>query len=329
VKNFLRYSADSIFVARPILLIPVWGLFILGHYRASLLYHPETLKQISLFQFKFHILPAFFGPGTGFGLFIFSLLLGGAYILNQLVDLEADRNNEGLPLIAKGGFPIKLAVVENALLFLIPSIFALWKGGHTGLFLALSLALSVMYSAKPFQFTGRPFFDFVSNAAGYGILAFGLGWAYANNGAPLELKRFFWEAAPYFLLIMGGSINSTVPDEPGDKKAGKNTTVVFMGTQKAGFLSSAAVLGCLLTALHNGDPIPVITAGISLPFYLRYAITNKLKNVFVTYQHCSAIMMVLAVIVYPQFLIYGLLTFGLTRLYFKKRHGLSYPHAGA
>ncbi|OGJ88588.1 MAG: hypothetical protein A2268_16005 [Candidatus Raymondbacteria bacterium RifOxyA12_full_50_37] len=328
MKKAFLFLCDALFITRPIIFIPVWGYFILGVYRAKVLFAPEALYHITILGRDFPIMLSFGSAETITGLIMFTLLLGGAYVLNQLTDIEADKENEGLPLIAKAGVSTRLAAIETGILLLVPSLYSVYVGGHTCTLFLCSLLLLVAYSAKPFRFTGRPFLDFLSNALGYGLLAFGLGWLYALGNEFMGVRTYLKEAAPYFFFMVAGSINSTIPDMEGDEKAGKTTTAVFMGTRLSNGISTGAIICALAFAFQNHDPIAIVTGLVCIPFFFRYLLTNNPKHVMMTFQFCGGFLMALEVLIFPWFFFFGIMTFALTRLYFLKRYNITYPKLG-
>lgn len=328
MKKTLLRLVDAVFITRPILLIPVWGFFILGYYRASLSHGNGTLFPFTLFGLDFPVLTGLGGPGVYLALFMCSLSVAGTYVLNQLTDIEADTNNAGLPLIAKAGFPVRLAVVENVLLCASPLVYAFFQAKAVFWLFIAAFALTVFYNVRPFRFTGRPFLDFLSNATAYGILCFGLGWLMATGGEFKDARAFLLQAAPYFFYMAAGSINSTIPDMAGDSRAGKTTTAVLLGARRAHFISTAAVFIALAFSLLNRDIIASITGLVCVPVFIKYIKTRDLRDGLRTFQFCGGLLMVLAAALFPWCLIWGVSVYIVTRLYFRLRHGVDYPRAG-
>jgi len=114
-----------------------------------------------------------------------------------------------------------------------------------------------------------------------------------------------------------------------NKKTGKRTTVVLLGTRKANLISTGAIVAAFILAALNRDVIAGITASLALPFFIRYMYTNILKDGLYTFQICGSFLMILTVVIFPWFLLWGLAVYVLTRLYFKLRHNVVYPKAGA
>ncbi|MCK4571813.1 hypothetical protein KAT89_02680, partial [candidate division WOR-3 bacterium] len=89
---------DYFILMRPTLFIPVWMFFLLGvHFADGSL----NFRSISIF-------------------ILYTSLMGGVYILNQIVDRESDRKNEKLFLLSDEIIPISYAYLEMLLLFIIP-----------------------------------------------------------------------------------------------------------------------------------------------------------------------------------------------------------------
>ena len=329
MKRVLLRFCDAVFLTRPVILIPVWAYFILGFYRSNAVYFPDSIYTLPVFGFRINVLTGLYNIQNYINLLMLTLSVAATYVLNQLVDIETDKRNGGLPLLAKAGISIRMAIIENIILTIIPLGYAIWIRGTVGLLLFLAFALNILYNLRPFYFTGRPFLDFISNAMGFGFIAFGIGFASACNGNITEVSRYFVEATPYFFLMVAGSINSTIPDMEGDRRTGKKTTVVLLGTRRSNLISTAAIITAFIMAAFNRDIVAGITASLSLPFFIRYIYTNKLKDGLHTFQTCAGFLMVLTVMVFPWFFLWGFIVYVLTRVYFKLRYNVVYPKPGA
>jgi len=327
MKTLLGRFFDAIFITRPIILIPVWGYFLLGYYRACLVAHPSALVPFPFFHIDFPVLLSL--PNRALlAMVMLTFAVAGTYILNQLVDIKTDRENTGLPLVAKGNIPLGLAYAENWVLTLVPIGYALTQGRDPIIFFLAVLAMNLLYNLRPFYFTGRPFLDFLTNSLGFGIVAFGIGWLAANGQVLGPLGAFFFSAAPYVLLMVAGSINSTLPDIEGDCRTGKITTMVYLGPGRANLISLLALVLALGLAIANHDVIAGITAAVSLPLFLKYQVTKKLSDGVRTFQIGGGFLMLMVVPVFPWFFFYGTITYLATRIYFRVRHHVDYPVAG-
>lgn len=312
MKQLLTFI-DMLMATRPVLLIPVWGFTLLG-VRAAV-----QSPILSIF-------PANNAPqGTTLCYtLLFSLSVAAVYVLNQLTDIEADKKNGGLPLIASGIVTPLQATVIMILAALVSVVVPLITGKPTiALLSAASLVIGYFYCVKPFRFSGRPVLDFLSNAAGYGMVAFGAGWVLA--GKPLFTMQFIQAALPYVLLMCAGSISSTLPDIKGDREDAKFTTAVVMGAMKAHTVAFACLLAALASSIFIHDTIALVCAAVSLPFYAALYVKQNSFFEEATYKIGGGFCMIPACVYMWQFMLAALLTVAGTWVYFRMRHHCSYP----
>jgi|WetSurMetagenome_2_1015567.scaffolds.fasta_scaffold00051_47 4-hydroxybenzoate polyprenyltransferase len=303
--------ADAVFLSRPLLWIPVWGYCAFG-YAAGLRY-----SRGADFFCGWHAslrIPAW--------MLVFSLSVGAVYVFNQIADREVDAANAGFPLLAKGDIPIPVAWISAGFLALSSLLVPLCARPFLAFFSLLSLVLGIVYSAKPFRLAGRPWFDFLTNAAGYGCVAFGAGWylSGASFGA-----RFFVSSAPYFLLMCAGSISSTLPDAEGDAAHGKNTTAVVLGVKKAHYAACVFIAAGLVSALLAGDWAAAACAAFAVPLYALHAVRGTAATMESTYKIGGMVMMLVAAFLFPWLAPAALVSLGATVLYFRLRFHVSYP----
>jgi 4-hydroxybenzoate polyprenyltransferase len=186
-----------------------------------------------------------------------------------------------------------------------------------------SIFLGVIYSCKPSFLSGRPFADFIANALGFGVIAFGAGWGLA--GRAFSTPVFFIAALPYFLLMCAGSISSTVPDMIGDRETGKKTTAVYLGEKPAHYLATLFIVLAAAASIIDKDAIAGTCALAALPIYLLQIFFPCKLFVESTYKAGGALCMLAAVCIMPVFLFAGLIVFLATWIYFRVRHKASYP----
>ncbi|MEO0206539.1 MAG: UbiA family prenyltransferase, partial [candidate division WOR-3 bacterium] len=187
---------DYFFILRPLILIPVWDFFLIGNYLAS----PDNR----------------FATKPFIGLCLYTMLMGGVYILNQITDINTDRLNKKLFILSESYMPLKNAYIEMLLLWSLSLFFSWFFGIHFFILVLISLIIGILYSVPPFKLKGRPFLDTLSNGIGYGVINFAAGW--------LMQKSFEWQIfsrfLPYFLSISAVFINTTIVDIEGDRKSG-------------------------------------------------------------------------------------------------------------
>lgn len=310
LKKLAEFTIDSIFIARPIILIPVWGYFILGYYAKIELPTHGFLLSIN--------------TTAWISLAAITLSVASTYILNQIADIATDSHNGGMPLIAKGGFPIKAAKIICVITAILP-LLTIALNKHVFLFILLASLLNILYNIKPFYFTGRPFLDFLTNATGFGIVAFGLGWVSACNGQVFVVIEMLIRSFPYFLLMIAGSINSTMPDANGDSITGKITTVVYLGESRSNLISLTALFASLIVALINMDFIAILASVIALPLFISYQISPSADKATATYTYGGGFLLLIIALLTPGYLLAGIIVLIATKIYFRLRHNVKYP----
>jgi 4-hydroxybenzoate polyprenyltransferase len=312
MKNFLL-AIDVFFLLRPLLLIPVWGFCIFGYHQGR------------SFSGGAHFAPLWTTESLGHfaWMVVFSLSVASVHVLNQLADMQVDNANRGLPLLAKGKISPKAAVISAVLCAGAGVTIPAFVHPLLSLCSCLAVCIGYFYSFKPMRFSGRVGLDFLANATGYGIVAFGAGWHLA--GAPLEAAVFFPSALPYFLLMCAGSISSTIPDYSGDKLFGKNTTAVVLGVMKAHIAATFFLSLSIATAWMAHQWIALTCGLCAYPFYIFYFIRRDSRIMEATYKVGGFLCMAAAAAIMPVFALTSIAITGLTFVYFKKRHGITYP----
>ncbi len=302
---------DLIFLSRPVVLIPVWAFSLLGY--------------VSSEQGYFMFGPAGEFLSVIFPVFLFSLSVGAVYIVNQIVDYDVDKENSGVPVLIRAGITQKEAGVTAVVLALV-SLLGIWLTlPYLIIWPVLALILGCVYNFRPFYFTGRPFFDFLTNALGFGVVAFGLGWSIRGEGALLSGPLFI-NAFPYFLLMCAGSINSTLPDMEGDRKEGKVTTAVLLGRRRANLISILLLCAALSLSVLTNDYIAFFCAASALPLYVIYQFVPENTGLMeATYKAGGAVTVVLSGVVFPWILPLYFIAVSLTVIYFRMRFNTVYP----
>ncbi len=303
---------DFLFLARPILLVPVWGFSALGYVHAKTIRGESALPLVSE------------GALTDFiPMLYFSLSVASVYVFNQIADFTVDENNGGFPLLVRSGINKKhawaAAFFYGTLSLFLSYLYSIPLSALAG----LAIVVGYFYCFPPCYFTGRPFLDFLSNAFGYGIVAFGAGWHIA--GEVLFSMSFANSAFPYVLLMCAGSISSTIPDMPGDQMEGKITTAVLLGGLKAHVLAGLIICAAVLVSIMLKNWIALTGAFAALPFYIAYLISKKKRTQEMSYKIGGGLLMMIAAYAYPVLLIPSLAVLISTWLYFRIRHGVLYP----
>ena len=304
---------DLLFLIRPPMLIPVWTFFLAGYWRSkgfSLSKIPFFMKQSILLDHHFWL-----------SFIAYSLLLGSVYIVNQIVDRESDRLNNKLFLIPLGIVSIKLASIISFLLVIISFSLTFRFGLLYLVFLFCSLMVGLLYSIPPFRFKAKPIIDIFSNAIGYGILAFAVGWLTTSNFT----WRLFAYAIPYFFATASIFSISTILDTEGDKRDNAITTAVRFGEEHTLYiclitLSIALVTGCFLK-----DYLIIVASIVSLPLIIIAIVQHKRKFITLYMRGGSFLFIILIAILFPWYIVLLIFIYFLSKYYYKRRFMLNYP----
>ncbi len=298
---------DYLFILRPLILIPCWNFLLIGTYLAQ-------QKRG-------------FTPDILLGLVIYTALMGGVYILNQITDRETDRINKKLFLLSEGYVPVRYAYIEMVLLWIVAILLALKFSYLFLIFIGISLLLGVFYSLPPVKLKGKPLLDTLSNGFGYGVINFAVGWLLVRSFDMAMFIKFI----PYFLSISAVFINTTIVDIEGDRKAGEKTTAIFLGKQVSLVCSTVLMAAAILTAYMMKDLVCLIPAVLSFPLFVYGAVYSLLKNeqnrklTIASFRLPGLLFTLVTVYLFPLYSIVLLVVFLGMRLYYKKRFRINYP----
>ena len=259
---------------------------------------------------------------------LYSMLAGAVYIINQITDKETDLANNKLYLIADGY--VKLPVIKlEAVLLLIASIVAavVWfhrSWAYLGL-IAVSTVLGVIYSVRPFRLKSKPILDLVSNAIGYGGIAFLLGWAATTTLNTEALQR----AIPYIFCVGAAFVNTTLPDLKGDLVHGDRTTGVVLGVRRSCQLSLFLLVIAILSAWIVKDAVALISGLVSVPFFVYMNIVPKRQAIILATRVGILVLSFVACMLIPPYFILFAGTLLFVRWYYSARFGIAYPGSKA
>ena len=285
---------DFFFALRPLVLVPAWSFFLLGAAAAGALQPFPATRLIAL-----------------------TLVLIGGYMVNQVVDFETDRlNGKGL-FLQRGLFSRRTYLVAAAVCTAGGVVVAL-AAREAPVRIATAAALVLAYSIPPLRLSSRAGFDLVANAAGYGVLA---PWTGAGESA---LPTGFGIAGA--LAVGAVFVHTTLLDLPGDRTTGKRTLGVVLpaGVARGVAVALAAPTPLLLHAA--GWPVAG-AAGTTALLCLAAAVAPAHCASRTVCVAATAAFALAAAVAWPPF---GPALAGLvvgTRLYYRRRFGLTYPAA--
>lgn len=292
---------DWIFFLRPLLHPPVWTIVLLGFFRSPV--RPES-DMIIIWM-----------------LLISSGQAGWAYIINQIADIESDRQNKKLFFLPLEMISKKAAYISAILIGVATLFGAFFLDIELGYINLLGLIFGFLYSAKPFFGKNRPLFGTLLNGAGHGSIVFIIG--YVASGGPLASAIV--DSVPYFFAVIAVFIGTTLPDIDGDKKTGKRTPAVALGISNSVIIMLAALMLCQISSLILWDIPLLIISNLCMPFYIYAALKKAVKPAVLAARISVLFLSVAACYFLWQYALLLMLLFVTSRIYYKRRFNISYP----
>lgn len=312
MNRFLIKYLDYFFVLRPTLFFPVWTIALAGIWAQNSF--GDSLEKISY---------SFSRNNWEFVLYLalYTLVMGGTFLLNQLEDIESDRLNNKLFLIADGEISIKSAVIETILISVIPVLLLVKMRPDLALMMVISfLVMGWMYSSKPVVLKNRPIGGIAANLAG-GYIVFSFGWMIFGEPSAAMLAH----ATPYVLGMQAVYFFTTIPDRTGDAKAGKVTVAVKYPLAFVLWGGVLLDLAAILTGLIVMDWVVLIPTVLILPFFVYSALKKSPAEVLRTNKFAALFLSLVICIRFPYYLLLITFLFFFSRWYYKIRFNMNYP----
>jgi 1,4-dihydroxy-2-naphthoate octaprenyltransferase len=256
---------------------------------------------------------------------ILTLLMGSGYILNQLCDIETDRRNHKLFLIADRHISPFAAWAEMIGLGAFAVAASLFYGKLIStLLVAIFLLTGIFYNVAPFAWKGRPLLGLFSNALGAQLIFLAGWWS-----QKIEWQLPIQHALPYMFAVAAVYLYTTLLDLDGDAGTEKKTFGVHYGFSATALAGCGLELGALISAYCLKDWIIFYPALIAAPFFILAAIKQRLADVSRAIK-LPIVFLALAVClkIWPYFFLLGLV-FYFSRWYYRRRFGLTYPNFAA
>lgn len=324
MKNIIRTIADIFFLMRPTLLIPVWTILALGWITGA------DQKAFA----------DFFGGESSFGLLSlsFTLIAGFIFVLNQIADVEGDRENGKLFILPENHISLNFAHFFAGFLLIagifIPAVFI--KDLTATVIIAAAALLGFGYNLPPFSFKDRPWGGTWANFMGHGVITYYAGWygAQLDRGLVVSQQELLWGLL--FALSAGFAngavyLTSTIPDAEGDEKVGKITFAVRYGARKTALTAAIFVSLSLLFAifLPYNSWVMWITALLSTVLFWIYYANFKSEHSFATFRWPVVFLSLVMTVYIPVYAVLVLSIVLISRVYYKKRFNLNYPALGS
>ncbi len=296
---------DYVFAARPMLIIPVWSIYLV-----SLHYHHELAKK----EFSIGNLAVITG---------LTLLIAGAYYVNQVYDQATDRANHKVLFL-------QFQLVKEDSLILLFILFSIVSIGFAAFyskvifFIYLQICGSgFIYSAPPLRLKDRPISGLLLNAYVFGLL---IPISIMPNITQHNAGLLGWDNPFYFFLaVMGVHILTTLPDVLGDMEAGKKTIGSVVPPKISILLALFSFLGAALIAFNSGFNLLIIVAGTAAVVALASLIHSSEKLVLLSTKLPIFMLTLLAGLYYPAYLLFVVVLILATRAYYQRKFKLIYP----
>mgnify|MGYP001138511425 CR=1 FL=1 len=303
---------DRLFILRPAVMVPLWVFFVSG--------------ATGALRASGHAGPMLLPPRTvAIGLAAMSAILGGGYLLNQIVDVEGDRANDKLFFLPRELISAGSARAELAVVWLIAAAIALALPVAFQAVAVAALVLNVTYSSRPIRAKARFPLDLIWNGLGFGLVATFSGWATVSPPGLRCLQLGF----AYTLAVAGVTASTTIPDLKGDSATGLRTTAVVLGRHRTSCIAVLLMALAALTGLVIRDPVASVGSLLSLPMLIRAHVTGSSRDRLAASQVSVGVFCLLVSIRAPFLLaLVALVVLG-SRLYYRRRFGMTYPELGA
>ncbi|MDD3731694.1 MAG: UbiA family prenyltransferase [candidate division Zixibacteria bacterium] len=298
-------ALDFIFAARPLLVMPVWSVFLV-----ALRYHH-------------HLAGKNFQTGDFLNLAGLSLVFAGALYLNQVFDYESDLINEKLGFLQKNVISLKAMMSAYLVVTLTALVIGIFISVVT---LAVYLQIFVagyIYSAPPWRLKDRVVSSLLINGYAYGFLVALSIMPHINlhNAGLLGWDSPFY----FFITIMSITCITTIPDIKGDRATGKRTVAVRLGSRGALGLAFLLMALSVYPAHRSGFLELVYLSVVSALLILVTLFVNSEKMILFTAKFPLLLVTLLAGYFYPLYFLFIVALLIFTRIYYKKRFNLTYP----
>jgi 4-hydroxybenzoate polyprenyltransferase len=296
---------DLFFAARPMLLLPVWSIYLV-----ALHYHFELSGGLIGWS----------NVGMLAGI---SLVVSGAYYLNQMEDCEGDRLNKKLGFLQNDFIStraMRIACLVTTLAGLVVS--GMFSVFAAGLFVQAFL-LGYLYSAPPFRLKDRPVWGLLSDGYCFGVL---VPLAIMPHMSMHNVGLLGWDNPfYYFLAVAAVHILTGIPDREGDRATGKRTVAVWLPLSGAKLLALLFVVGSALVAFRSGHYPLLAVSVVSALTVLVSLFSASEKIVLLAAKLPVLLLTLLAGFFFWGYLVFVVALLFVTRIYYHKRFNLEYP----
>ncbi len=247
--------------------------------------------------------------------------MGASFLLNQISDVESDRLNNKLYLLASGAVKVDHAYYEIVILLLLPLTVLFWLNWQLAIVAALAFIITGFgYSAKPLMLENKPWGGLITNILG-ALTIFCYGWML---GGQAELQMFV-RSLPYLLGVLAVYLLTTIPDVPGDAAAKKITIAVYWGVERVITFALIVHVAAIISAAWLRDAVVLLPALLVLPFFIRTFRTKSIDNALQTNKFAALFLSLMMCVRFPLYLPLLVLIFFFSKWYYAERFHIRYP----
>jgi 4-hydroxybenzoate polyprenyltransferase len=308
--HFWQSRLDYFFVLRPMLFFPGWSTMMAGYFiHSKSLWIPSFHFQIFPFQLLFVL--------TGF-----AMVMGSSFVLNQLKDIESDKENKKLFIISNGILSSRAVWIEVIVLTSLALLIAFSMKTELGiLFVLFFIVTGVLYNFSPANMKDRPWGSLVANGL-MGWLAFSIGWASTNSFS----SQLIIDSLPYLCFNTALYLFTILPDREGDKKSGKKTLAVSFNLNTIIYLAFTLYVIGFIVSIWSIDRQALVFYILSLPLFMKTLLGKKIEDTIRATKYGILFFAISICLRWPAYFLMMVIGFFGTKLYFKKRFDFDYPN---
>lgn len=304
---------DHIFFLRPMLLLPLFSVIILGARLAEFGHGSSPFQLGKLTELDFHLLLVLLSS---------ALVYCATFIYNQVQDRKADQINGRILFVSRELVSVSTAYILITVFSVAGLILAFYSNTYVGVLLLIAFVIGMVYSHPKINFGARSGKALWSNMFGAGMIPFLIGWAVVSDQISVEAV---FKSLSYLFAAGAIYLNSALLDKKGDAEVGKRTYAVIWTKDH---LQTSALLRTLVAAVlaqMSGDFPMLIVCLMTLPFLIRARLTHKEIHSATANKIAILVISIMAVLYYPPFLLVAIVVFGATSLYYRHRFGIAFP----
>ncbi len=292
---------DYIFAARPMLHLPVWSVYLVSLHLSDRAFGWQDTA----------LLPAL------------SLLVAGAYYVNQVYDRESDRLNRKLGFLQRGYTSPRSLMLGFILLSLLGLGLAALAAPVKLIILLQHFILAWIYSGPPLRLKDRPWLGLLSNAWAYGFLVPLVATGLQSSDV---LALINWNLPLYFFAAVAAThIMTTLPDAEGDRAIGKRTIAVILPPGVCKLLAIALFAVAAAVALQTRQAALTYVAVFSIVVVV-FSLLMPLRRMELAAAKVPLLLLsLLSGYWYPGYLLFIVALILGTRIYYLKRFQMIYP----